>query len=60
MVKLRKVSKVKTMTHSKRLQAYVETALWLYTGDNDQPMDRDYDISDLAPETLTAILTLPL
>lgn len=43
------------MTHSKRLQAYVQTALWSSTDDNDLPMDRDYDINDLAAETLVAM-----
>ena len=45
------------MTHSKRLQAYVETALWSSTGDNDEPMDRDYDINDLSPETIATMET---
>ena len=45
------------MTHSKRLQAYVQTALWSSTDDNDQPMDRDYDINDLATDTLATMET---
>lgn len=45
------------MTHSKRLQAYVTTALWSSTGDNDEPMDRDYDINDLAADTLATMET---
>ena len=45
------------MTHSKRLQAYVNTALWSSTDDNDQPMDRDYDINDLAADTLATMET---
>jgi hypothetical protein len=40
------------MTHSNKLRAYVATALWSSIDDNDQPMDQDYDIDDLAPETL--------
>lgn len=43
------------MTHSKRLQAYVNTALWSSIGDDDQPMDRDYEIDDLAPETIATM-----
>lgn len=34
------------------LRAYIQTALWSSTGGNDQPLDRDYSESDLAPETL--------
>jgi hypothetical protein len=40
------------MTHSNRLRAYVTTALWSSTGDDDQPLDANYSIDDLAPETL--------
>ena len=43
------------MTHSKRLQAYVQTALWSSTDSYDLPMDRDYDISDLSPDTLATM-----
>ena len=36
---------------SKRLQAYVATALWSST-DNDEPMDHHYDISHIHPDSL--------
>jgi hypothetical protein len=39
------------MKHSKRLQAYVQTALWSSTGDNAEPLDRGRDMDDLAPIT---------
>lgn len=43
------------MTHSKRLQAYVTTALWSSTDDDGEPMDRDYDINNLAVDTLATM-----
>ena len=33
-------------------RAYIEAALWSSTTDDDTPMDRDYSVSDIAPETL--------
>ena len=36
-------------------KAYIETALWSSTDDDDQPLDGNYDISDLAPETLMSM-----
>jgi hypothetical protein len=32
--------------------AYIETALWSSTDDNDVPLDATYSTDDLAPETL--------
>lgn len=44
------------MTHSNRLQAYVGTALWSTNDESDEsggnPLDDNYSIDDLAPETL--------
>lgn len=33
-------------------RAYLEAALWSSTDADGEPMDRDHDLSDLAPETL--------
>lgn len=33
-------------------QAYIVCALWSSTGDDDVPLDHDYSIDDLAPQTL--------
>ena len=35
--------------------AYIETALWSSTGDNDRPLDDDFSPDDLAPEALAKI-----
>jgi hypothetical protein len=35
---------------------YAACALWSSTGDDDQPLDADYDLSDIAPETVAAML----
>jgi len=44
------------MTYSNRLQAYVNTALWSSTDETDEsggnPLDDNYSIDDLTPETL--------
>ena len=40
------------MQYSKRLQAYVTTALWSSSDDQDEPLDENYDIEDLAPATV--------
>lgn len=34
----------------KAFEAYVECALWASTGQDDKPLDANYDASDLAPE----------
>jgi hypothetical protein len=31
---------------------YLETALWSSLADDDEPMDKDYSLSDIAPETV--------
>ena len=36
--------------------AYIECALWASSDDHDEPIDRNYSVSDLAPETLAIIL----
>ena len=33
-------------------RAYLECALWSSTGDDDQPLDRDHDITDIADESV--------
>ena len=33
-------------------RAYIEAALWSSTDDADRPMDDNYSVADLAPETL--------
>jgi hypothetical protein len=33
-------------------RAYLECALWSSTGDDDEPLDKDYAIEDLAPEAI--------
>jgi hypothetical protein len=47
------------MTHSNRLQAYVRTALWSTNDESTEsggnPLDDNYTIDDLAPETLVAM-----
>jgi len=35
---------------------YIAAALWLSNDDHDVPLDRNYDIDDLAPETLVRML----
>jgi len=41
-------------------QAYIEAALWSSTDNSDesggQPLDENYDISDIAPETLQQMI----
>jgi hypothetical protein len=37
-------------------QGYVEAALWSSTGDDDEPLDSAYDLSDIADETRKKIL----
>src|SRR5437764_6367363 len=37
-------------------KSYLETALWSSTDDNDQPMDRDYDIEDIDETALDLIV----
>jgi hypothetical protein len=37
---------------SDMLKAYIETALWSSTGDDDQPLDKTHGIEDIAPATL--------
>lgn len=37
------------------LEQYIRTALWSSTDDDDEPLDRDHDRFDLAPETLDAM-----
>ena len=39
----------------KFFQAYVECALWSSTDDNDQPLDKNYGIGDLAPATIATM-----
>ncbi len=41
-----------TTTLSTFTRAYIECALWSSTDDNDEPLDANYSIDDLAPETL--------
>lgn len=36
--------------------SYLEAALWSSIDDNDQPLDKNYGIDDLAPETLAAVI----
>lgn len=36
----------------KFLNSYIETALWSSTDDDDEPMNKNYDKSDIAPEAL--------
>ena len=36
----------------KFFKAYVEAALWSSTDDDDEPMDKNYDMRDIAPEAL--------
>ena len=38
-------------------KAYIEAALWSSTDDNDDPLDSNYSLSDIAPETLEKIKT---
>ena len=37
-------------------KAYIECALWSSTDDQDQPLNDNHDVSDMAPETLTQII----
>lgn len=39
------------MNLDKFLDAYITCALWSSTGDNEEPLDRDYDADDLHPDT---------
>ena len=34
----------------KMLQSYLGTALWSSTGDDDEPLDKEYDVSDISNE----------
>lgn len=36
--------------------AYIEAALWSSTGDDDEPLDKDHSITDIAPETVTRMV----
>lgn len=36
-------------------QGYIEAALWSSTDDNGEPLDRNYSLADIAPETLERI-----
>lgn len=36
------------------LNAYITAALWSSTDDDGEPLDRNYTVADLAPETLAA------
>lgn len=36
-------------------QAYIEAALWSTTGDDDEPLDKNYDAGDIDPDTLAAM-----
>lgn len=38
------------------VRSYLETALWSSTDDNEEPLDKNYDISDFAPETLKEMI----
>lgn len=40
------------MKTDKFLQAYIECALWSSTDENEEPLDRNYSASDIAPSTL--------
>ena len=40
------------MTFESFFHSYIETALWSSTGDNDEPLDRDFSASDIAKETI--------
>lgn len=37
-------------------RAYIECALWSSTDDKDEPMDKNYSWTDLAPETLAKMV----
>lgn len=37
-------------------KSYIETALWSSIGDNGEPLDRDYDESDIAPASLVTMI----
>ncbi len=37
-------------------EAYLVAALWSSTQENGEPLDEDYDIDDIAPETLTSMV----
>lgn len=37
------------------LRHYIGCALWSSTGEDDTPLDQDYDISDIAPEALASM-----
>lgn len=39
------------------VSAYVECLLWAETGDNDEPLDANYDSTDIAPEAFDHIHT---
>jgi hypothetical protein len=34
------------------LASYLKTALWSSTGDDEEPLDKNYTVTDVAPETL--------
>lgn len=42
----------RTSSRDALTRQYVETALWSSVGDDDRPLDKDYDISNIAPEAL--------
>lgn len=37
------------------VRAYIEALIWSECGDDDEPLDKNYDQSDLAPEAMEAI-----
>ncbi len=37
-------------------RAYIECALWASTDDKDEPLDRNYGVDDIAPETLALMV----
>lgn len=37
-------------------QAYIECALWASTDDEGEPLDANYNVCDLAPETLASMV----
>lgn len=43
-------------TIDKFTRAYIECALWSSTDDKDEPLDKNYSLYDLAPETLQEII----
>jgi hypothetical protein len=48
------------MTHTTQIltrfeRAYIEAMLWSSLGDDDEPLDKNYSMTDLAPETVERI-----